>query len=122
MGDVLRRIPEERRSSLVYLDTPEGNWTFILDSARIEGKRTTKRAVHLFGGKTFCQCGTKMYVLSNSPKYTCQKCRNKIPADDLEVIFREQLKEFFLSSDELAQYLDQADVVPYRRTQLDEEG
>lgn len=26
--DVLRQIPEERKASLVYLDTPRGNWTF----------------------------------------------------------------------------------------------
>ncbi|MEP7118105.1 MAG: recombinase family protein, partial [Acidobacteriota bacterium] len=90
----------------------------LLDERRIDGKRPTKRAVHLFGGKTFCQCGTKMYVLSNSPKYTCQKCRNRIPADDLEAIFREQLKEFFLSSDELAEYLDQADETVVSKREL----
>ncbi len=100
---------------------PEDLWVeanAILDAGRIDGKRTTKRAIHLFGGKTFCQCGTKMYVLSNSPKYTCQKCRNKIPADDLEAIFREQLKEFFLSSDELAEYLDQADEAVVTKREL----
>ena len=50
-----------------------------------------------------------MYVLSGYPKYTCRTCRNKIPADDLEAIFREQLREFFLSSEDLADYLEQAD-------------
>lgn len=90
----------------------------ILDASREAGRRPTKRAVHLFGGKTFCQCGTKMYVLSNSPKYTCQKCRNKIPSDDLEAIFREQLKEFFLSSDELSAYLEQADEAVVSKREL----
>jgi hypothetical protein len=28
--DVLRRIPEDRKLSLVHLDTPNGNWTFNL--------------------------------------------------------------------------------------------
>ena len=43
------------------------------------------------------------------PKYTCQKCRNKIPVDDLEVVFVEERKAFFLSLDELARHLWAAD-------------
>jgi site-specific DNA recombinase len=81
----------------------------ILDERRVNGKVPAKRVSHLFAGVVFCQCGTKMYVDAGYPKYVCRKCRNKIPADDLEAIFREQLKEFFLSSDELAGYLEQAD-------------
>ena len=81
----------------------------LLAERRANGKRPTKRAVHLFGGMAFCECGGKMYVLSGSPKYVCQQCRSKIPADDLEAIFREQLHEFFLSSEDLAEYLEQAD-------------
>jgi len=81
----------------------------ILDERRVNGKRPAKQAVHLFAGVAFCECGTKMYVVSGAGKYTCRKCRNKIPADDLEAVFREQLREFFLSSDDLAAYLEQAD-------------
>ena len=81
----------------------------VLDERRAGGKRPAKRAVHLFAGLAFCECGVKMYVLSGLQKYTCQKCRNKIPGSDLESVFREQLREFFLSSDELAAYLEQAD-------------
>jgi len=81
----------------------------LLAERRANGKRPTKRAVHLFGGMAFCECGGKMYVLSGSPKYVCQQCRSKSPADDLEAIFREQLHEFFLSSEDLAEYLEQAD-------------
>lgn len=81
----------------------------ILDERRAGAKRPAKRAVHLFAGVAFCECGTKMYVLSGTRKYICQKCRNKMPADDLEAVFREQLREFFLSSEDLAEYLEQAD-------------
>ena len=106
---------------------PESEWVFsqvepiiseelweqcnaLLDERRAgRTKRPAKRAVHLFAGLAFCHCGGKMYVPSANPKYTCVKCRHKIPPDDLEGIFREQLREFFLSSDDLAAYLEQAD-------------
>ena len=50
-----------------------------------------------------------MYVPSNSPKYICQGCRNKIPTDDLESIFHEELKRFFFSPEEIAHHLEEAD-------------
>ena len=67
-----------------------------------------KRAVHLFAGLTFCSCGQKMYVLTNSAKYGCQACRTKIPAEDLEAIFVEQLKNFLVSPAEVDAYLGRA--------------
>lgn len=72
-------------------------------------KKPARIAVQLFAGLAYCQCGTKMYVPSNSPKYICAKCRNKIPVDDLETVFHEQLKGFFFSSTDLAAYLSEAD-------------
>jgi len=67
-----------------------------------------RRAVYLFAGVTACECGDKMYVPSNSPKYTCRKCRNKIGTDDLEDIFHEQLKTFIFSPTEIENYLNGA--------------
>lgn len=72
------------------------------------GDKPARKTVHLFAGVTFCACGTKMYVPSNSPKYICQGCRNKIPVDDLEAIFHEQLRNFFVSPEEVAAHLSQA--------------
>jgi site-specific DNA recombinase len=106
---------------------PEGEWVFseveavvseelwekcnhVLDGRRA-GKRPAKRAVHLFAGVAFCACGRKMYVPSNTPKYVCYACRNKLPVTDLEKIFHEQLKGFFFSDKEIVGYLAEADKV-----------
>lgn len=59
-----------------------------------------------------------MYVPSNSPKYICAKCRNKIPVEDLESVFHEQLKGFFFSSDDLAMFLSQADQAIHEKEEL----
>ena len=68
-----------------------------------------RRPVQLFAGLTFCKCGSKMYVPSNSPKYICQACRNKIPIEDLGAIFHEQLRGFLFSDAQIAEYLQGAD-------------
>lgn len=75
---------------------------------RRNGKRPAKKAVHLFAGFVWCKCETKMYVLSNSPKYVCMKCRNKIPIVDLDGIFHEQLKQFLFSPEQISEYMDGA--------------
>ena len=79
-----------------------------LDDRR-KGRRPTRTTVHLFAGFTYCECGHKMYVPSNSPKYICYECRNKVPVTDLESVFQEQLKSLFFSAPEMASYLEQAD-------------
>lgn len=81
----------------------------VLDGRKGTGKRAAKPAVHLFAGVAYCTCGGKMYVPSNTPKYICKACRNKIPIIDLEAVFHEQLKNFFFSSEELAAHLKQVD-------------
>ncbi len=80
----------------------------FLDAQREKLKHTTKPTAHLFAGLTFCACGPKMYVLSSSPKYTCQKCRNKIPKDDLEAVFIEQIRNFSISPQEISAHLERA--------------
>ncbi|MGH7786987.1 MAG: recombinase family protein [Candidatus Binatia bacterium] len=109
-----------------WVHKPETEWVFsdvepiiladlfdqvnaVLDAQREKGKRPAKRTVHLFAGVTFCGCGNKMYVPSNTPKYVCYKCRNKIPVEDLEAVFHDQLKSFVFAPTEIERYLEAAD-------------
>jgi len=50
-----------------------------------------------------------MFMGFHSPKYTCRKCRAKIPAEDLEAIFQDQLRNYVLTPEELAGQLDTLD-------------
>ncbi len=90
----------------------------ILEQQRQRQKRPARKTVHLFSGIVSCHCGQKMYVPSNSPKYTCAKCRNKIGSDDLEAIFQEQLKAYVFSPTEIAEHLAQADRQIRERNEL----
>jgi site-specific DNA recombinase len=85
---------------------------------RKEGMKPGRRAVHLFSGLTHCACGRKMYVVSDSPKYVCQTCRTKIPTDDLEAVFVEQLKEMVFSPESVAAQLAGVDVEIVEKTSL----
>ena len=90
----------------------------ILDAQRAKGKRPAKRTVHLFAGITYCACGQKMYVPSNTPKYVCYSCRNKIPIVDLDGIFHEQLRGFFFSTEEIATHIERANAAIGERAEL----
>lgn len=90
----------------------------ILREHREKHKKPAKKAVHLFTGFAFCECGGKMTIPSNNRKYTCQKCKNKIPPDTLEKIFQTQLKDFFFSPDDIAKHLEKADMVIREKKEL----
>jgi site-specific DNA recombinase len=83
--------------------------TIISEQRRVRKRRPAKKAVQLFAGVAYCHCGHKMYVPSNTPKYVCYQCRNKIPLVDLEAVFREQLRRFVFSPEDVAEHLAQAD-------------
>lgn len=71
-------------------------------------KKPGRLPVQVFGNLAHCTCGHKMYVRSNSPKYVCRKCHNKIPIVDLEAIFQDEMKAFFARPERIAQHLQSA--------------
>jgi site-specific DNA recombinase len=82
--------------------------------------RLSKPPVHVFAGLVVCACGKKMYVPSNSPKYVCTACRNKIPIVDLEGILLDELKNYVLSPEKLTTYLERANRTLSEKAQLAE--
>jgi site-specific DNA recombinase len=93
----------------------------ILQTKKAKRKKPTRLPVHPFSGFTYCACGSKMRVLSSTPnKYTCPDCRAKINKEDLEHIYKEQLKNFMLSPKKMEDYLLQAnEVIEDKEKQLD---
>jgi site-specific DNA recombinase len=90
----------------------------ILDEMREGRRKLSRQNVHLFSGFAHCECGAKMYVWRESPKYICPKCRNKIPMADLEAVYRDQLAQFLLSPEDLAAHLREADDTIREREEL----
>lgn len=69
----------------------------ILSEQNSRKEKPPKQAVQLFAGLVSCECGGRMQVPSNSPKYICQNCRRKIETADLEEIFLSHLHKLPLS-------------------------
>jgi len=61
--------------------------------------------VQTYGNLARCHCGAKMYVRSNSPKYVCPKCRNKITIEDMDAIVYEELQNFFAQPEKIAAHI-----------------
>jgi site-specific DNA recombinase len=90
------------------IDVSEEIWqqcVALLEEQKQQPRFSARKPAQLFAVIAFCHCGNKMYVPSNTPKYVCFKCRNKLPTTDLQAIFHEQLKGFFFSTDDLAAYI-----------------
>jgi site-specific DNA recombinase len=93
----------------------------IISEREHGNKRAARKTVHLFAGLLYCGCGQKMYVFSRSPKYICKKCKNKIPMEDIEEIYREELHTFFISEDKIREHLAVSDQeLRRKKQQLDE--
>ena len=82
----------------------------IIEEQQKTSKRPGKTPVHTFAGLTVCACGSKMYVPSQVTKYCCFKkgCGNKIPVNDLESIYYQELKSFFLAPERITRHMQAA--------------
>ena len=90
---------------------PESLWqqvNQIIEEQLKSWKKPGRVPVQVFGNLAHCKCGHKMYVRSNSPKYVCRACQNKIPIVDLDSIFHEELKDFFANHERIAGHLQEA--------------
>ncbi|HEY0881993.1 MAG TPA: recombinase family protein, partial [Archangium sp.] len=76
----------------------------LLEARKVTGARPEKKGKSPFTGMVRCHCGTKMYILFQSPKWTCKACKNKIPVADLEECFRDEIKGFMVSAEKVAAY------------------
>jgi len=81
----------------------------ILEEQSKKWKRPGRLPSQTFGKLAWCTCGGKMYARTDSPKYICRKCGNKITIADLESVFHEELKAFFADSTKLAGQIVQAE-------------
>ncbi len=77
----------------------------LIEESLTKQKRPAKKPVHIFSGVVHCECGQRMYVPSNSPKYICRGCRNKISITDLDGIFCDEIKGYSFSADAITNYL-----------------
>ncbi len=106
------------KENWVFNETPaiitEEKWELV-NSILIEQSKNRKQPLnkktHLFTGFISCSCGQKMYLPSNNPKYTCQKCKNKIPQDDLEEIFHQQLTDYIITEDNIKHYIEASETI-----------
>ena len=76
---------------------------------QVKTRKPARKAKYLFAGYVFCECGKPMYARLPTPIYKCKKCGIKIPIDDLEALFHEQLSNFFMSEEEIAAHLQKTD-------------
>lgn len=90
----------------------------LLEARKVTGERPAKRGKSAFTGRVRCSCGTKMYIPFNTPKWVCYSCRNKIPAVDLDGLFREELKAFMVAPDRVAAYLEKAQAGSHEKRAL----
>jgi len=90
---------------------PESLWNQvnqIIEEQSKAWKKPGRLPTQTFSRLAWCRCGGKMYARHDSPKYLCRKCNNKIPIQDLENIFQEELKAFFANPQKLASSLEHA--------------
>jgi site-specific DNA recombinase len=81
----------------------------ILEETRRAWKQPGRLPTQPFSKLAWCSCGGKMYARTDSPKYLCRACNNKIAIVDLENVFHQKLKGFFADPKQLTTHLRQSE-------------
>ena len=85
----------------------------ILDQIEKKRVKPGPQPKTLLAGYVECEtCRRKMYVYhkTETPSYTCTKCKTRIHVEDMDFIFKDQLKEFLLTDSTVADYMEKMDV------------
>nr|WP_321237453.1 recombinase family protein [uncultured Psychroserpens sp.] len=79
----------------------------ILDEIQSKRKKPLNKRTHIFTQYIYCECGSNMSVRSGNKFYRCTRsgCGNKINREQFEIIFKEQLKSYVSSEENIEQYL-----------------
>lgn len=80
----------------------------VIEESLKNWKKPGKVPMNPFGNRIWCQCGSKMYARTDSPKYHCRKCNRKIPVETFEELMRHELYQFYGSKDQVAIRLNDA--------------
>lgn len=91
--------------------------SILLEQSK-DRKQPLNKKTHLFTGFVSCSCGNKMYLPSNSPKYTCNNCKNKINQEDLEDIFHQQLTDYIITEENINHYINASESVISEKEKL----
>jgi len=74
----------------------------IIEESLKAWKKPGKVPMNPFGNRIWCQCGSKMYARTDSPKYHCRACNRKIPVETFEELMRQELHQFYGSKEQVA--------------------
>ena len=79
----------------------------ILDEVQSKRVKPLNKRTHIFTQFIYCECGSRMSVRSGNKFYRCKQtgCGNKIEREKFEVIFKEQLKGYASSRENVEHYL-----------------
>jgi site-specific DNA recombinase len=69
----------------------------ILDAREKRPLKTARKTKYLLAGYISCSCGKMMYVYYDTPIYKCKPCKRKIPVQDIDDIYHQQLKHYLMT-------------------------